>query len=161
MKSTTPTGLASATALALLLSGCQTPPPSQVSCTPAPPLPASTQKQIQNLQLHNQLLQQSGAINTKAFSLPATLTANSQRVTIQWDGDAVELLSTLARQRGLEFVYTGVRLPLPVDVNVKDMTFENLLSLLRVQIGWRAKLVQDGVELRLYFTVPDKGGRLA
>lgn len=73
----------------------------------------------------------------------------------------MELLSTLARQRGLEFVYTGVRLPLPVDVNVKDMTFENLLSLLRVQIGWRAKLVQDGVELRLYFTVPDKGGRVA
>lgn len=161
MKSITPTGLACATALVLLLSGCQTQQHSLVSCTPTPPLSAATQKQIQNLQLHTQMLQQSGAINTKAFTLPPTLTANSQRVTLQWDGDAVELLATLARQRGLEFVYTGVRLPLPVDVNVKDMTFENLLSLLKVQIGWRAKLVQDGMELRLYFTVPDKGGRMA
>lgn len=146
--------------LPVLLSGCQTPPASQVSCAPTV-LPPATQKQVQAVQTHTSLLAQSGAINQKALTFPPPLTANSQRVTVAWDGDAVELLASLARQRGLEFAYSGTRLPLPVDVNVTDMTFENLLTLLKVQIGWRAKLVQDGVELRLYFTVPDKGGRLA
>lgn len=160
MKLIPPTGLARAIALVLLLSGCQTPPASQVSCAPTV-LPPATQKQVQAVQTHTSLLAQSGAINQKALTFPPPLTANSQRVTVAWDGDAIELLATLARQRGLEFAYSGTRLPLPVDVNVKEMTFENLLTLLKVQIGWRAKLVQDGVELRLYFTVPDKGGRLA
>ncbi len=160
MKLILPTGLAQATALVLLLSGCQTPPISQVSCAPSS-LPAATQKQAQTVQTRTALLAQSGALNQKVVLPASPLTANSQRVTVTWEGDAVELLATLARQRGLEFAYSGTRLPLPVDISVTQMTFENLLTLLKVQIGWRAKLEQNGVQLHLYFTLPDRGGRLA
>lgn len=153
MKLIPPTGLV--TVLTLLLSGCQTPPSSQVSCTPQ-----STTIRTQTVNMQTRLLQKNGAINTRAFRLPPPVTANSQRITIKWDGDAVELLAQLAHRRGANFVYTGTRLPLPVDVNVTNMTFENLLSLLREQIGWRARLTQDGSELRLYFSVPERGGRL-
>lgn len=144
--------------LPLLLAGCQT--ASEVDCKPAIPN-SNLQANANASQAGMTTLLKSGAINQKAFQLGNGITANSQRISIEWDGDAVELLNTLARQRGYRFVYTGTRLPLPVNVHVNNMTFEQVLDLIRVQTGWRAKLVQEGVELRLYFTLPDKGGRLA
>lgn len=144
--------------LPLLLSGCQT--VSEVDCKPE----TTTEKlqiKVDATQSGMTTLLKAGAINQKSTHLDNAITANSQRLSIEWDGDAVELLNTLARQRGYRFVYTGTRLPLPVNVHVNNMTFEQVLDLVRVQTGWRAKLVQEGVELRLYFTLPDKGGRLA
>ena len=143
--------------LSLVLAGCQSASPPADCMTPPSP---DMQKQVSALQSHTALLQANGAINTRTFNLPATVTANSDRLTLQWDGDAVELLNHLARQRGLEFVYTGTRLPLPVDVNVRNMTFQNLLDLVRAQTGWRATLTQTGVMLRLDFTLPQRRERL-
>lgn len=140
--------------LPLLLAGCQT--ASEVDCKPA-----TSNSDLQANAIQAGITALLSAINQKAFRLGNGITANSQRISIEWDGDAVELLNTLARQRGYRFVYTGTRLPLPVNVHVNNMTFEQVLDLVRVQIGWRAKLVQEGVELRLYFSLPDKGGRLA
>ncbi|EHS3656241.1 DotD/TraH family lipoprotein [Escherichia coli] len=74
-------------------------------------------------------------------SLPA-LTANSGRLSFDWDGDAIELLNGLARARGLQFGYNGVRLPLPLTLHVRDMTFENTLRLIQAQTAWRATLTQ-------------------
>ncbi|MNY55825.1 hypothetical protein D3C86_1918360 [compost metagenome] len=102
-----------------------------------------------------------GALNGTADRLPSAITANSDRLSLDWEGDAIELLAQLARQRGLNFGYTGVRLPLPVSVHVSNITFENLLRQLETQIGWRATLKQQPLELQLYFALPDKGGRLA
>ena len=39
------------------------------------------------------------------------LTANSDRLSFDWEGDAIELLNELARVRGMQFNYNGVRLP--------------------------------------------------
>lgn len=104
----------------------------------------------------------SGAINQVRvpFFVPG-ISANSQRVTVNWDGDAIELLSQLAHQRGLIFAYTGVRLPLPLTIHVQDATFEQVLRLVRTQIDWRAQLEQQPTELRLYFMLPLKKGKLA
>ncbi|EKS9765576.1 IncI1-type conjugal transfer lipoprotein TraH, partial [Salmonella enterica] len=55
------------------------------------------------------------------------LTANSDRLSFDWEGDAIELLNELARVRGMQFNYNGVRLPLPVNLHVRDMTFSNTL----------------------------------
>lgn len=130
------------------LAACQTP-------SPHPPAPAGiTTAQAQATQVRQQLLAQSGVLNTPSLAMPGPIQANSQRVAVDWDGDAVELLSTLAHQRGLNFAYTGVRLPLPVSVHVREMTFDELLRLLSPQINWRARIDQEPQRLRLDFMLP-------
>ncbi|TXE28330.1 hypothetical protein FOT62_21430 [Serratia marcescens] len=133
------------------LAACQAPPTSQPTSSEV------TISQVQTTQAHQQLLAQSGVLNTPTGATPGAISANSQRVCIDWDGDAVELLSTLAHQRGLNFAYTGVRLPLPVSVHVRDITFNELLRLLGPQINWRARIDQEPLRLRLDFMLPLPG----
>lgn len=140
---------------AVLLSGCQAP---SVHTAPALTKASDDAAHIRTTQ---QELYLHGALNQKAPVTPGRLSANSDRLSVDWEGDAIELLSQLARQRGLHFAYTGVRLPLPVSVHVSNVTFENLLRQLETQIGWRATVKQHPLELHLYFALPDKGGRLA
>ncbi len=45
----------------------------------------------------------------------------------------LELLNELARLRGQQFSYSGVRLPLPVSLHVRDMTFADVLRLTEAQ----------------------------
>lgn len=139
----------------LPLSGCQvqrTPPSSVKTQT----ISADT-RQIYNTEQQHHL---QDIINQRAGSQMATFTANSDRLSLDWEGDAIELLAQLARQRGLSFGYTGVRLPLPVSVHVSNITFENLLYQLTVQTSWRATLKQYPLELHLYFALPEKGDRI-
>ncbi|HAV1871927.1 TPA: DotD/TraH family lipoprotein [Enterobacter hormaechei subsp. steigerwaltii] len=77
--------------------------------------------------------------------------ANSSAVSFDWEGDAVELLTELARTRGLQFNYSGVRLPLPVTLHVQNMTFANVLRLIESQTAWRATLHQYPGLLQLAF----------
>lgn len=144
-----------ATLAVILLSGCQASQPDA-----APELtPASAG--AAHIRSTQQQLYHAGALNQKALRLPGTFSANSDRLSVDWEGDAVELLAQLARQRGLHFAYSGVRLPLPVSVHADNITFESLLRQLETQISWRASLKQQSAELHLYFALPDKGGRLA
>lgn len=140
----------------LLLSGCQPQraPTASITMQQA----SADASQLRNAQ---QQLYLDGALNQTPGRLAASFTANSDRVSLDWEGDAIELLAQLARQRGLNFAYSGARLPLPVSVHVSNITFENLLRQLETQIGWRATLKQQPLELHLYFALPDKGGRLA
>lgn len=139
----------------ILLSGCQM---QQTHTTPV-----TTQTTladallIKNTQQH---LYFTGALNQTPSRLLTHFTANSDRVSLDWEGDAIELLAQLARQRGLNFAYSGVRLPLPVSIHVSNITFESLLRQLEMQVGWRATIKQQSLELHLYFTLPEKGGRL-
>ncbi|ERK06001.1 IncI1 plasmid conjugative transfer protein TraH [Serratia fonticola AU-AP2C] len=111
-------------------------------------------EQIQNAQNNLYL---SGAINQVRSPLfTPGISANSQRVTVNWDGDAVELLSHLARQRGLTFNWTGVRLPLPVNLHVNGVTYQNLLRMIEVQTAWRATLHEFPGQLTLAFSQPEK-----
>ncbi|MWP55116.1 DotD/TraH family lipoprotein, partial [Escherichia coli] len=73
---------------------------------------------------------------------PARADRKQRRLSFDWDGDAIELLDSLARARGLQFGYNGVRLPLPLTLHVRDMTFENTLRLIQAQTAWRATLTQ-------------------
>lgn len=143
----------------VVLSGCQFPTKS----TAVMPLKnTDTQYNAEQISNTQNNLYFSGAINQVRvpFFVPG-ISANSQRVTVNWDGDAIELLSQLAHQRGLTFAYTGVRLPLPLTIHVQDATFEQVLRLVRTQIDWRAQLEQQPTELRLYFMLPLKKGKLA
>jgi defect-in-organelle-trafficking protein DotD len=87
-----------------------------------------------------------------ATPLPvALIRANSDRVTLSWNGDAVELLNALARARGQKFSYAGVRLPLPIDIDVRGITYANLLRIIEMQTAWRATLVTYPGQMVLQF----------
>ena len=88
--------------------------------------------------------------------LPASPQAHSGRVSFDWEGDALELLSELARLRGQQFSYSGVRLPLPVSLHVRDMTFADALRLTEAQTAWRAVLSQSAGRLHLSYMPTEK-----
>lgn len=96
-------------------------------------------------------------LTPEGWQFPGRITANSQRLSVDWDGDAAELLSQLAHRRGLTLRMTGVRLPLPVTIHEQNITFETLLRLVQVQINWRASLVQTATSLEVTFLPPLKG----
>lgn len=138
--------LPAACAAAALLSSCQTynsfsgqqPAQAAAVTNPRPAL------QLQQLWLE-------GDINA-GTSLPvAAIRADSDRVTLSWNGDAVELLSALARARGQTFSFTGVRLPLPIDIEVQSVTYANLLRIIQMQTAWRATLVTYPGQMVLQF----------
>ncbi|MDO7862599.1 DotD/TraH family lipoprotein, partial [Morganella morganii] len=85
------------------LSGCVcTPAPHSIVTPTAAVTPAA--QSIQNI---TATLYQSEALNqVRPVFFTPTITANSQRITVDWDGDAIELLSQLAHMRGLSFAYT-------------------------------------------------------
>ncbi|MBY4841128.1 DotD/TraH family lipoprotein [Pantoea sp. DY-5] len=140
--------------LATLACGCQfTQLQSSRSQQPAVP-PSYVSQQMMGLW-------QTGSLN-QSLPLPvATIRADSDRVTLSWNGDALELLSALARARGLKFSYAGVRLPLPVDIEVQDVTYANLLRIIQMQTAWRATLVTYPGQMVLQFmpSLPAEPGR--
>ena len=141
-----------------MLAGCQQ--PKSVITAPYVP-PEKTSQNVSIVRAQQYQLWDEKVINTRT-PLPAdTIYANSTRLSLDWDGDAIELLAQLARQRGLQFNYSGVHLPLPLNIHVRDMTFQNLLRLVESQISWRATLHQYPGLLQVEF-MPVKatpGGR--
>ncbi|MGJ3289491.1 DotD/TraH family lipoprotein [Klebsiella sp. PL-2018] len=127
-----------------VLAGCQSP------STPVNPHGAASQVAIVRHTQYQHWVQP---------PVPATpssaVPTNSDRVSFDQEGDAVELLAALARVRGLAFSYSGVRLPLPVSLHVRDMTWENALRLVTAQTAWRASIQQMPGLLHLSFQPPE------
>lgn len=156
-----------ASAAALLLGGCQTfcetkpavpmPNPPAVVSPAAAPVVARVPAQQQTLWLED-------VVNTQSPLPMDAIRSQGDFLAVEWNADAVELLTQLARQRGLRFTWTGVRLPLPVHLKVNSITYENLLRLVELQTAWRATLTQLPGQLNLAFAqaTPSKkvGGRL-
>jgi len=109
-----------------------------------------------NIELAQNELYQAGAINRTRYKFPSYISANSQSVIVNWQGDAYELLAQMAKQRGLRFNSQGVKLPLPVNINVQGATFENLLALVRMQTQYRAVITQRAASLDLLYLTPKK-----
>lgn len=96
-------------------------------------------------------LWQDGSLNPLTIFPVTAIRADSDRVTFSWNGDAVELLSALARARGQTFSYAGVRLPLPVDIEVQGVTYANALRMIEMQTAWRATVVTYPGQMVLQF----------
>jgi defect-in-organelle-trafficking protein DotD len=99
-------------------------------------------------------LYQAGALNAAAQPATLDIKDDDQRLSLTWKGDAAELVQQLARDRGLGFVITGIRLPLPVSMTVKNEPFRNVLQLLRAQIGYRAAISQQADRLVIEYNRP-------
>lgn len=148
---------------AVLLSGCQSAKDyssHQVVSGPIHYVPSRPASQVQQLWME-------GILSDAAYLPLAAIHADSDRVTFSWNGDAVELLSALSRARGQTFSYAGVRLPLPVDIEVQGVNYANVLRLIEMQTAWRATLVTYPGQMVLQFmpSLPaafvrtNKGGR--
>jgi defect in organelle trafficking protein DotD len=99
-------------------------------------------------------LYQAGAVNSETDKRSVVVTENQQLVTVTWQGDALQLLNKLARDRGLQFAFMGVRQPLPVNVEVKNMPFADALEQVRAQVGYRASVTQSAEKLLLHYNRP-------
>ncbi|SFF37934.1 defect in organelle trafficking protein DotD [Kosakonia radicincitans] len=131
----------------LLLCGCQLNP--QPPAAPHAPAQIKTTPPKSSLQLTQ--LWMEGNLRDGTPLPVASIRADSDRVTFSWNGDAVELLSQLARARGQTFSYAGVRLPLPVDIEVQSVTYANVLRMIEMQTAWRATLVTYPGQMVLQF----------
>lgn len=137
----------------ILLTACQSP------VSPDPVSPYGAAPDVARVRHAQYTLWGDGAINIPSDTLfPGIIPAHSSRISLDWDGDAVELLAALARQRGMTFSYSGVRLPLPVTLHVREMTFANALRLVEAQTNWRAQLHERPGEFQLVF-MPHPGGK--
>ena len=144
--------LYAAPAVVLLLSACQQTPP-----TPPASLDITSQS-VAIVTAQQQVMGLEGVLNSRAGVPSDVIRTNSSRVAVSWDGDAVELLSYMARQRGMAFAWTGVRLPLPVTIHVSGITYQNLLRMIELQTAWRASLVETSGQLTLAFYTPERQG---
>lgn len=109
-----------------------------------------------NIELAQNELYQAGALNRTRYKFPTYISANSQSVIVNWQGDAYELLAQMAKQRKLRFSSQGIKLPLPVNINIQGATFENVLALARMQTQYRAEIIQRADSLDLQYLTPKK-----
>ncbi|EDX6479691.1 hypothetical protein CCF55_004566, partial [Salmonella enterica subsp. enterica serovar Oslo] len=77
-----------------LLSGCHQAPASTSTSTSSLLSPTAAQIAFKQEQQRLAL-----TLTEDGWLLPGRITSNSQRVSVDWDGDAIELLSKLAHQR--------------------------------------------------------------
>ncbi len=108
----------------------------------------------QKIQAAQADLYQAGAINQETTKSPVAITDDSQRITLSWQGDALQLLTKLAHDHGLVFSFMGVRMPLPVSIDVKDLPYGAVIQILRAQIGYRADINQYPDRLVLQYNRP-------
>ncbi len=95
-------------------------------------------------------LYQAGALNS--FSVKSSETVVGENLySIVWFGDAVELLSKMAKDQGMTFRFSGVRLPLPVSIKSINADYNDTLSIIKSQIGYRAELTRAGNSMVLTF----------
>ncbi|WP_410517868.1 DotD/TraH family lipoprotein (plasmid) [Pantoea allii] len=143
----------------VMLCGCQ----SVLTGSKATPEPDNTSFQATSrVARQQQQLWLEGDMNTGTPVPVAEVRSDSDRLTLRWDGDAIELLRALAWARGEEFSYVGVRLPLPVNIDVQYVTYANLLRMIEMQTAWRAQLHRYPGQMVIEFmsAIPERrGGR--
>ena len=147
---------ASLAVLVVAISGCATKSGREKQITAQQLVDNQIREEAIKITLAQNELYQAGAINRTRFKIPSVINANSQNVTVNWQGDAYELLAQMAKQRGLRFSSQGIKLPLPLNIDVGGATFEGVLALIRQQTQYRATITQKPAELQLVYLTPEK-----
>ncbi|UST77208.1 DotD/TraH family lipoprotein [Pseudomonas siliginis] len=99
-------------------------------------------------------LYQAGALNKPVPPTPARIFSGQQPLSFTWKGDAFVLLQTLAQDRGFTFSAVGLRLPLPLNMDVKEVPFDTVLTQISAQIGYRASIDRGTSSLVLRYSRP-------
>lgn len=143
-----------AVVLGLTLTGCQAfkQPEQEVSSQQRfdEQLAAATES-IKNAQLE---LYQAGVLNETPGNEPIDLSDEGKLISISWQGDAEQLLEKIAKDSKREFSSLGVKLPLPVNVDVKDVPLNHVISQVQAQVGYRAVVSYTPTEITLHYNKP-------
>lgn len=101
-------------------------------------------------------LYQAGAISQQKTGISGGIYDDNQKLTLDWNGDAKQLVQKLAKQRSYSFAATGVVLPLPININVNNMSYRNVMERIQTQIGYRAGIQMNNNtrEVLLNYTSP-------
>jgi len=118
--------------VAAALSACTTAPPAPAAPDDSRGLIEAALKRADSLPAHTR---------SASAPAPAAVTAGAS-LSINYAGEARDLLRQVSAARGLSFRVTGPQphLPLFVIVDVKDVTFEEFLGDVGSQFGQRAEL---------------------
>jgi len=98
---------------------------------------------IASVQQTQKELYQYGAVNNQRTGVSGGIYSDSQRLELNWNGDASQLLNQLASQRNYRFITSGVKLPLPVSLKVENAEYREVIELVQTQIGYRAGITID------------------
>lgn len=137
--------------VAIFVAGCATRPATNEASAEVDRQILESAQKVQRAQL---ALAQAGAINELAPKRDEPIADDKQRISLTWQGDAAQLLEKLARDRGLSLVVLGVKLPLPINVNLKDSTVDNALEIVQLQVGYRAVITRTSERVVLHFNRP-------
>lgn len=111
---------------------------------------ADAADRIQRVQLE---LYQAGAINSVTTKQEIHI-EEGDRISINWAGDAHDLLRVLTRSRGETYTQSGIKMPLPVSIDVKNIPYRELLTMISAQIGYRATIVHKQTGMILEYNQP-------
>ncbi|RBG59549.1 conjugal transfer protein TraH, partial [Xanthomonas oryzae pv. oryzae] len=92
--------------IGLALTGCATQPKTDNAQTEIDRQILDASQKIQSAQAD---LYQAGALNQATTKLPVSIVDDQHRVTLSWQGDALQLLNKLAHDHGLAFSFMGLR----------------------------------------------------
>lgn len=111
---------------------------------------------IRSVEQTQRELYQYGAVNEHATGVTGSIYTDSQRIDLNWNGDANELLAQLARQRSFAFRSLGTRLQLPVTLKVTSVQYSDVMDIVQTQIGYRASIIVDNSrrEVVLKYSAP-------
>jgi defect-in-organelle-trafficking protein DotD len=112
---------------------------------------------ISTIQKTQAELYQYGAINEKAVGITGGIYHDNVRIDMNWNGDAYELLTQMAKQRSFAFRSAGTKLPLPVSLKVSRAEYKDVMDSIQTQIGYRASIIVDNATrvITLKYNSPD------
>lgn len=134
-----------------LLAGCATSPKEQDAQVEIDRLILDSARTIQAAQAD---LYKASALSKPASAVPQRIYSDAQPLTFTWKGDAFLLLQTLAQERGYTFQVEGLRLPLPLNMDVKEQSFSSVLDSIRAQVGYRANVISSLGKITLSYQKP-------
>lgn len=137
------------------LSGCATQKPQFTATEADVVVQDSLQEAAEKIQISQAELYQAGMLSQQGLKRPVRVTEDLQPVSIDWSGDAKQLLNKLASDRGLDFYMTGVEQPLPVVIEVENKSYDEVVQMVQAQVGYRAQITQDSNALALKYQRPD------
>lgn len=140
-------------AASLAIAGCAHQPANEDEVDVQKSIDEQIMDAAKKIQAAQSDLYQAGAIGQVTAKPPVVL-SQGDLITLSWQGDAVQLLQKLARDRGLVFATMGVKLPLPVNIDVQDTSYEDLMRLISSQVGYRATIGEYNGQLMLRYNQP-------
>lgn len=96
-------------------------------------------------------LYQAGVINSIPKKLPPVISGKFNAITVNWQGDASQFLEEVAKAEFKKFSTNGVKVPLPININVKNEPLAKVYVLLEAQIGYRAIIIRMPTEIILKY----------